>query len=314
MKSILYYLEPRTELNDPLFRYATLRSHILPEIKGLKEFKPDLEVKIVISDKIFNEATRNNLDFTQVSTIVISDEELSKIESTNHELSVEFYHNKGNDKDTFYILELLKDRIGIEFIPEVTITYESPTPFLKDLYPQSLHLNSMFGLFSRAPFPALGILDPFGLYEYSYQNIYSNEIKSCVITQAQKELITLLRKNSIRALAKYHPLKNYISILYERFSSLVVLACQVDNYFSYNGCTEYENQFEMVSDVLINTPSQIGVIVTEHGYKNQLSEEQISELEEKFDNFIYFKNEKKSQRSHNSFFHMLMVLYPYHLL
>lgn len=293
MKSILYYLEPRTELNDPLFRYATLRSHILPEIKGLKEFKSDLEVKIVISEKIFNEATRNNLDFSQVTTVIITEEELSKIETNNNELSIEFYHNRGNDKDTFYILELLKDKIGTEYTPEVTITYESPTPFLKDLYPHSLHLNSMFGLFSRAPFPALGILDPYGLYEYSYQNIFSNEIKSSVITQPQKDLITLLRKNSIRALAKYHPLKNYISILYERFSSLVVLACQVDNYFSYNGCTEYENQFEMVCDVLTNTPSQIGVIVTEHGYKNQLSNEQISELEEKFDNFIYFKNERK---------------------
>ncbi|CNI98071.1 hypothetical protein [Yersinia intermedia] len=292
MKNILYYLEPRTELNDPLFRYATLRSHILPEIKGLKEFKPELEIKIVVSEALFTEAKKNNLDLDNADFIVISNSELDKIETNNNELSIQFYNSEGNEKDSIYIIQLLKEKLD-NFLAEVIISYESPTPFLKDIYPTALHLNSMFGLFSRAPFPAFGLLDPFGLYEHSYQSIYAEKIKEHVITIEQKELMTLLRKNSIKALAKYQPLKNYISILYERFERLVVLACQVDDYFSYNGCTKYMNQFEMVKDVLENTPHNIGVIVTEHGYKKQLSEDQVLEFKEKFSNFIYFDNENK---------------------
>ncbi|HCD8218987.1 TPA: hypothetical protein ND721_005084, partial [Escherichia coli] len=53
-------------------------------------------------------------------------------------------------------------------------------------------------------------------------------------------------------------------------------------------CTNYPSQYAMVEDVLSQVPSNIGVIVTEHGYKRQISDEQIESLNEKYSNFIYF--------------------------
>ncbi|HBH9243613.1 TPA: hypothetical protein KYC20_004872, partial [Escherichia coli] len=178
--------------------------------------------------------------------------------------------------------------LPVDYKPDIIISYESPAPFFKEIFPSSLLLNAMFGIFSRAPFPAYGLLDPCGLYEYSYQYKYADKIRAEEISEEEKEVIKLLRRQSSRALAAYHPLKKYISSLYEKYDRLIVLACQVDNYFSYNSCTNYPSQYAMVEDVLSQVPSNIGVIVTEHGYKRQISDEQIESLNEKYSNFIYF--------------------------
>ena len=74
MKSILYYLDPRTELNDKMFRYATLRSYLLPEIQGLKKADPSLEVKIILSKNIFTQAIKNGLKFDDVECFIVDED------------------------------------------------------------------------------------------------------------------------------------------------------------------------------------------------------------------------------------------------
>ena len=288
MRSILYFIEPRTELNDPLFRYATLRSHILPEIKELKKHNSDLDINVITSKAILEEAIRNQLDLSHAKFISIDDSHYSNLSKSNNEISISLYKNEASENDLKILLDAIKESASEINQPEIIISYESPAEFLKELYPNSVIINSMFGMFSRAPFPAYGILDPFGLYENSFQFKFKDEIKKYTLNEEKKSIIDLLRKKTTKSLAKYHPLKSYLSELDERFDSLVVLACQVDNYFAFNGCSKYENQLQMVEDVLDNSPSGIGVIVTEHSYCRQLNDENVRILQEKYPNFIYF--------------------------
>lgn len=289
MKSILYYLDPRTELNDKMFRYATLRSYLLPEIQGLKKADPSLEVKIILSKNIFTQAIKNGLKFDDVECFIVDEDFFeSRLSQDNCSTSISLYHNTLNEKDNNVIKGIIRESIPESYYPDLIISYESPAPFLKEMYPDALLLNSMFGIFSRAPYPAYGLLDPCGLYEYSYQYKYAERIRQEKISSDERDVINLLRKQTTESLATHHPLKKYISSLYERFDRLIVLACQVDNYFSYNGCTQYASQFEMVKDVLAHTSDKIGVIVTEHGYKRQINDEQLKYLSDNFSGFIYF--------------------------
>lgn len=288
MKSILYFLEPRTELENPLFRYATLRSHIIPEIKSLKDFDPSLDIKLILSESLANEAKEKELDTTCADLLIIKDNAFKKLTKNNNEISVELHHGNIEEHNNIILKDAITGIIPDSFTPDISISYESPAPFIKEIFPNVVHLNAMFGIFSRAPFPAFGMLDPEGLYEYSTQTKHISEINNFKTNPEEEEVVNLLRRQSTKALAKFHPLKTYLSSLDERYTSLVVLACQVDNYFSYNGCTEYKNHFEMVDDVLFQTPQDIGVIVTEHSYSKQLTIEEINYLKEKYSNFIYF--------------------------
>lgn len=289
MNSILYFLDPRTELNDRMFRYATLRSYLLPEIQGLKNSNPELDIKIVMSKSIYEKAKQNNLNLDDIECFII-DEDIFEDDNVLNDknISIALYHNNLPKEINSSLIKIFKDVIPDGYAPDVIISYESPAPFWKDIFPDALLLNSMFGIFSRAPFPAYGLLDPCGLYEYSYQYKYADRIRNEEVNEEERKVVKLLQNQSVTALATYHPLKKYLSRIYERFERLVVLACQVDSYFSYNGCTNYKSQFEMVADVLSRTPENIGVIVTEHGYKRQISKEQCDYLYGLYNNFIYF--------------------------
>jgi predicted HAD superfamily hydrolase len=287
--NLLYYLEPHVELNDSLFRFATLRSHILPEIKGLKEYKPSLKVKIIVGEHVAKECLDQKLDLHGAELIVLKDAKINKVVNGYYKASEIWYNNNYNAEQLNSQVHLIKNSLG-DFIPDATLTYESAAPFLKSAYPDAVHFNTMFGMFSRAPFPAFGILDPCGLYKHSFQSRFQTEIQNYEIAEDEQEVLRLLRQIAIKSLAQNMPLKHFIESVREQFDKTLLLACQIDGYFAYNECTEFVNQFEMVNHVLSQTPENYGVIVTEHGYKRQISKEQVFELKNKYRNFIYFDN------------------------
>ena len=165
MKSILYYLEPRTESNDKLFRYATLRSYLLPEIDGLRIADKSLDFKMIVSRTIYNKAKQNNLKMEGIDFIIIDEDVFEKNSYLkNINVSNELYHGNLNIKANEELKSIISACLPVDYKPDIIISYESPAPFFKEIFPSSLLLNAMFGIFSRAPFPAYGLLDPCGLY------------------------------------------------------------------------------------------------------------------------------------------------------
>ncbi|MFQ1711138.1 hypothetical protein ACK39D_01375 [Aeromonas veronii] len=289
IENILYYLEPQIELEDPLFRYATFRSHIIPEIKCLKSFKPSLEIKVILSENIYTKAISEGLEISGCECIIINGKDIDSISGDNYEASMRWAEGDISASEIKEIPSLIASKLE-GFYPDVTITYESPSPFMKLAFPDSVHLNSMFGAFSRAPFPAFGILDPCGLYKNSYQSIYRGKLKEGSLDSNKSDLLRLIRRDAAKSLAKNLPYKRFVSEIYEEFDSAYIVACQIDKYFAFNSCSDFSSQYEVVEFALSNTPKNIAVIVTEHGYRRQISNEQVDKLKEKYCNFIYLEN------------------------
>jgi|GEM_PF-1629409 len=289
INKILYFLEPQVELDDPLFRYATLRSHIIPEIKCLKSYNPSLDIKVIISNHVYEKALSESLDMADFETIVIKSEEVDRICGDNLSASLRWAKNHIHSSEEKKIRKLLISKIR-DFHPDITITYESPSPFMKIAFPDAVHFNSMFGAFSRAPFPAFGIIDPYGIYNTSYQSRFSENLKIGNLGDEQKEVLKVLRRDAMKSIAKNFPYKKFISNIYDEFDAAYIVACQIDGYFAFNACTEIASQYELVKFSLSHTPNNIAVIVTEHGYRRQISKEQVLELQEQHSNFIYLEN------------------------
>lgn len=286
--SILYYLEPSVELNDALFRYASLKSVLLPEIKSLIDAKHSLSIKIIVGQSVYNELIKDGIDFSFVDICVFDSGLLSRVVTNSYQSSMSWYQEDFDKKNALLMAKFIKKILPDDFNPDVIISYESPVPFMQVAFPKAIIMNAMFGAFSRAPFSTMMTLDPIGLFGKSYQSVFADIISSAKINHAEKELLRKFRRNVMKSLATTLPLKSYVEEIISKFDSVILLACQIDKYFAFDGCSQGVNQFEMVEHTLKNTPINIGVLVTEHGYRRQISEDQVYYLKNNYANFIYY--------------------------
>lgn len=289
MRKILYYLEPSIEHNDPYFRFPTLRSIILPEIKSLLEYDNTLDIKVILGSSVYQKCLNENLDIQNIDFLIVNNDEIASIFDSYLDAALSWQKECYTDKQLDRIHEILQKLLK-NFVPDVTITYESPNVFLKKLFPNSVHLSTMFGIFSRAPFPSMGIIDPCGIYDRSFVNLYKREILNTQINDSEKEILRILRRNAMHALASQISIKEELYTIKTEFNSSVLLAFQVDNHIAFNGCTHFKNHFEMTETILNSLSQSTAVIVTEHDYSRQLSQEQIDYLDSEYPNFVYFEN------------------------
>lgn len=289
MKNILYYLEPHIELNDSLFRFSSLKSILLPEIKALKQAHPDLNIKIIVSDIIAHELEDQKIEHDYVDLIIVPIEKLLSLNGQSYELSMmwqsgQYSHQTLNKYSTFY-----KKLIGKHFQPDLILSYESPAPFLNRAYPEAVLLNLMFGAFSRAPYPAMFTADPFGLFGNAFASKFKEQIQKATLSSQEKHVLTRFRREVTKSLSTYLPLKKQVDDIISKFDSVILFACQIDNYFAYNGCVDGQSQLSILENTLLKTPDNIGVVVTEHGYSRQISDDLVVKLKNKYPNFIYLE-------------------------
>ncbi|MDR1460738.1 MAG: hypothetical protein LBI78_03765 [Campylobacteraceae bacterium] len=207
-------------------------------------------------------------------------------------LSVSINWTLGKDKtlnDNMSNL-ILKKTQG--FIPDIIIAYESPIPFLKSTFPNTLILNEMFGAFSRAPFPSLATIDPRGIFMNSSQIFFADKLNLETLTNDEKEVLFRFRRVMMKAIAQHSPFKSFIDDLHSKFDAILLVACQIDGYFAHDACSFHKTQFDMIEYILKNTPQNVCVLATEHGYKKQFTSEQIQHLRNNYPNFLLFDNTK----------------------
>lgn len=288
MKNILYYLDPSIELNDPLFREGTLKSIIIPSVNGIKNFSQDLNVGIVLSD-IYSSRNHNFSHFNKV--FFINSKEYSDI-FLGKSVSEIYYNNNSKKEQDITLKKILLDKIG-DFSPEVIICYEACAPFLKDIFPEALILNEMFGSFSRAPFPSFAVLDHNGVFGKSFQATHAERYSEIDLSEEEQRIFNNFKKTITKNLSTNLPFKSFIDDIQNGFDSNVLLACQIDGYFAYDACCDFDSQYAMVDYVLKKSDPRVGVIVTEHGYKAQLKLEEIEQLRKEYQNFIYLENKER---------------------
>ncbi|WP_052437455.1 capsular polysaccharide export protein, LipB/KpsS family [Vibrio hyugaensis] len=285
--NILYYLEPQVELGNSTFRFATLKSIIVPESKGLKEHDSNYNIKVVVSEDVYDMAIMEGVDFSHLDMIILDRKSIINVFSDDsYRNSINFYNGNYNQDVSDSFKCLLKGKLG-DFEPDLTLTYESNNGLLKQLYPNSLHLNQMFGCFSRPPFPSFCVLDAEGIFGHSFLSKYIDSLVFNELSSDEEDVLKRFRRKVLHNLSKNFPFKKEIEVYKGKFDSLVLLATQIDGYFAFDACTDYQSQYEMAVDVLSKTPENTGVIVTEHGYSEQFNKEQREFIKNTYPNAIF---------------------------
>ncbi|MGY8625379.1 HAD family hydrolase [Chromobacterium violaceum] len=281
---ILFILEPAIELGNPEFRFATLRSSIIPQIKALSS--NGVKTHLIASDAVANKAMQDGylVDINSISTIGHS-------EWTQGENSLErsIRHQAENFKEGEIdrLREIVTDKLPEGFNPDVIFVWESPMYFLKSIFPGVKIFYQMPGFFSRAPFPELIKFDE-GLLDKSAGAVQKTKSVSLV----DKDFSSL-REQDLKFFQSINTIEPILNRVKHRFQGLVLFPLQIDNYFMIDCLLQRKRQFDIVLELLMNTPSNIGVIVTNYWSGRLrsavLSEENIRYLRSKFDNFIYIE-------------------------
>lgn len=284
LKSILYYLEPSVELDDPLFRYSSYRAILLPEARALLDHEPRLRVTFVLSAALFERAAAEGHVDDRIT--------YAPIPANAFQIDpVAAYKESLTDADVKNVVSILHEHVGTSQPPELVLAYEQAGSIPKAAWPNSLVLNMMFGAFSRAPFPTLASIDPLGTQGKSFLGQYAEEIRNWNISEDEREFIRAARKSLFSLVSSYQPYKREITRLRQRSRKMVLFPCQVDGHYSVRGTSvSFRTHLEAIKVVAGSLPPETMLLVTQHNYRPALTPDQIAELRAEFQNVEVFEN------------------------
>ena len=286
---ILYYLEPRIELGQPLFRLGTVRNHLEPEIGGLQlAAGRAVEVSLVCSAPIASAIHKENR-LSGVRLHVVEQAELEAIYPDYLQASAHFYNRDYQPEQLARMVELYRRKL-VGYEPDVVICYESSAPFLAELYPRALLLHSTLGIFSRPPFPETSALDPFGIGKDSYLARCGSELCQLQLDARQSERIARLKAAAQRAQVEGSPFDR--AQVRGGFERVALLPLQVSRYFMFDENLPPDlkgvDQIGLLEHVLERSDPKVGIAVTMHRIDAKiLTSERCKLLRRRYPNFLY---------------------------
>lgn len=283
--NILFFLEPSIELNNPVFRYATLRNSFIPQIKYLRS-KGHNVITFVgepVASKCLEE---NKLD--DIGTMAVID----PVEWTNGEgyfsRSVRHQNKEYNVGEVEDINIKIKKAINDDlFSPDLIISWESPVYYMDKVYPAAKVIYQMPGVFSRPPFANLVSFDTGLLSE-------SSDIIDYIPSIDELNSFDYLRTVDDEFISSINPARHMIEKVRREHSKIILFPLQIDNYFMISSVIgRGVTQFDILVDVLKKTPKDVAVLVTNYISKDTksavLSRSLIDFLRRKYNNFKFFE-------------------------
>lgn len=281
--NILFFLEPSIELGNPLFRYATLRNSLLPQIKSLRGSGHN--VVTFLSESVAEKCVEDNR-LTDIGEVAVVD----PLEWMNGEgyfpRSMRHQRKEYFSGEIAAIQKLIVSSFNDSgFIPDVIVVWESPTYYLEQIFPNAKVVYQMPGVFSRPPYANMVSFDSGLLADSSKIPEYSpslNELNS---------LIELREKDEI-FLSSVSPTRHIVENIKRDFTKVVLLPLQIDNYFMISSVLgEGKSQFDILVECLRKLPENIALLVTNYISRDTksavLSNESVKYLRNKYKNFKY---------------------------
>lgn len=281
--NILFFIEPSIEFRLPLFRYTSLKNSIIPQIKALKEHGDNVVTLIntPIADKLIEDALCSSLG----NLAIIDPFEWSNGEDYNKR-ALRLIKFGADANDIKFFNKLIKKSLPKNFIPDIIICWESPVPFMKEIFPDAKVFSQTPGFFSRAPFPAMISMNPGILNSYIPATPYPQDM---LINESI--FLDNYRLHERHFLSTVFPLKKILDGARRKFSGLFLFPLQPENYFMIDACIEHQNQYEIIQEILCTIPKEYSLIVTNYVSKdiqsNVISLSEANFLKTKFPNFIY---------------------------
>lgn len=281
LQNILLFVEPWIELSDD-FRYGSF-SHLHRVLSNLQKFNPNLNIKFLISDSLYQIALHRKLAIKE-NVISIPLKELEKIYPSYKEAAHHTYHNTCSEEDKTALNKIIKKALK-NWTPDLILMHETHAPYLKDLYPKSLTLHCMFGMTHQAPFPQTFCFDHQGLYKNSIlAHLTPHDVE---VTNDETHKLKKIKNWYAQQIIPHDPVWTLIQKYQAKYEKLILLPLQVDHYYAFDECSPYRNQYEFLVDVMQKVPENWGVVVTGHsGYQRCISDIQLQDLKLQYPNLI----------------------------
>lgn len=282
--NILYILEPAIELGNPEFRFATLRSSLVHQIKALRS--SGVNTHLIAGDAVLRRAMQEGYLEDLHSVSAVDHFEWTQGENSL-ERSIRHQGKSYKEGEIGNLRKIIEGKMPNDFSPDLIIVWESPMYFLEEIFPGVKIIYQMPGFFSRSPFPELIKFDIGLLDKASDADGIFNKVSHV------DETLEKLRKKDKGFLQSLNLVEPLISEVKQKYQGILLLPLQIDRYFMVDYILQRRSQFDIVLDLLQKTPSNIGVLVTNYWSGNLrssvLSEENIRYLRNKFDNFVYIE-------------------------
>jgi predicted HAD superfamily hydrolase len=283
--NILFYLEPAIEMNNPLFRFATLRNSILPQVKSLCA---ENNVVVLMSDSVADKAVEEGLARSLPTLAVIdclswTNGENSLARSLRHQ------RRQFRDGETDRLGGIVRASLPDGFEPDVVIVWESPAYYLESVFPTASVLYQMPGFFSRPPFASLVSIGR-GMMVQDAPAV----VGGFDVIQAELAALAALRLKERSFIEAVSPARGLIRSARRQFGRILLLPLQIDGYFMIDSLlAEGQTQFDVILSLMEFIPADCGLLVTNYRSKDTtssvLNDGNLWTLRSRYPNFLYFK-------------------------
>lgn len=261
---ILFYVEPLTELDRPLFHEAWLGfSAKLCEAVCGGGFIPQGDTLRLLTNKVLGEQA-SKYGFSDVFLSTIEEQALLDVFGSDYlSAMVRGYRGELTAQVLTDAAAVIADALG-DFTPDIIITYTT-APHLKQAFPDALILHMEYGLYSRAPFPESFYLDPFGKFGNSALSRFEDEIRAHNSTNAELKLVAKIRDVFLDdILVSRSPFQALCHDLRRKRDKLVLLPLQFSGHYGFDGTCPYHSQAEFLQAAADALPGDVGVIALPH--------------------------------------------------
>ncbi len=283
--NILYYFEPWVELGRPYLRYHNLRYQLGPQIRALS-YRSDVKIKIAIGEGTYHKCKSDGYDYEGCEVVVLFQDELREL-SSNYLNASKLLFERDEVVSRRYA-DFICRKLG-GWTPDVIISFLAPLPDFSRVWPNVTAIYTEFGMFSRVPYPRTFYFDHHGMFGNSALRKFSSELLEGKAGAIALEQLKDFRNNYL------YPFYLKRRILGEDlikkaggFEFKILLPLQFSNYFGFDCCSSYADQFDYLVAVLDSIPKDIGVFVTEHtGWPEVLTQHNVQYLQERYENLLW---------------------------
>lgn len=261
---LMFYVEPLTELNRPLFHSAWLEfaaKMAATLARGGASITADT-FRLVTNSVMAAEGEKYGLSGDLVS-VVNEAQMLENYQADYLEIMVKGYAHELSETELQGAADLTAEAAA-PFQPDIVITFTT-APHLEVAFPDALILHMEYGLYSRPPYPESFYLDPFGKFKNNSIRLFSDEIMSRTPARDELKLVERVRSVFLDGIIKNKsPYKALETDLRTRFEKLILLPLQFRGHYGFEGTSHYQGQDELLEDVMNATPETVGVIALPH--------------------------------------------------
>ena len=293
-KKVLLLSNTSIDMGTPDFRSGAYTGILIPMAKAL-EANSEISTRIIANSHINQYLKKHaaSRGRSPSGTIVLDEQSLRAANAQN--FAIDSYKGSLESTKTHCVEEcILKALNG--WIPDVVISWESPTFVFRSLFPDALILDIMPGMFMRPPFPRMLSFDPVGLYKNCW---YAH----CNLPRMTAPSNHLENHIAIRKLYEQHYNQLHIPEALNRvapnvdFEKSTLVPLQISDYFSWKENTDYTSQFELIEDIQANAPPQKNVVYTQYTgsfiSEHVINSRNIDYLRNQYQNFVYAEQFEK---------------------